>query len=284
MTGFRHDAGPTAFLCHPHTVTLARHGFFGRAGGVSEGPYESLNCGYGSDDDPALVADNRARVAAALGLSETDMAAVWQVHGADVVRVDRRAPADRSKLTKADGLITTEPGLGLTVLTADCLPLLLADSAGRAVGACHAGWRGAARGIVDATVQAMRAAGAGGITALIGPTIRQCSYQVGPDMRQELLDGIAPQLRDEAAACFQPDRDERWRFDLPGIVSTQLRAAGVDRIHDCGVDTYAAGPHGADDSPVFFSHRRATHANQPDCGRQVAVIALPGRDARPGLL
>ena len=276
MTGFRHDAGPTAFLYHPDTFTLARHGFFGRAGGVSDGLYDSLNCGYGSDDDPARVASNRARAAAALGLSVTRMAAVWQVHGADVLRVDRGAPADRSQMAKADGLVTTESGLGLSILTADCLPLLLAEAGGRVVGACHAGWRGAARGIVEATVHAMRDAGAGAITALIGPTIQQQSYQVGPDMREGLLDQVAVPTRDAAATCFTPDSGEKWRFDLPRLVSAQLRAAGVSAIHDCGVDTYATDIPGAPDSPGFFSHRCATHSKESDCGRQIAVIALPG--------
>ncbi len=276
MTGFRHDAGPTAFLYHPDTFTLARHGFFGRAGGVSDGLYDSLNCGYGSDDDPARVASNRARAAAALGLSVTRMAAVWQVHGADVLRVDRGAPADRSQMAKADGLVTTESGLGLSILTADCLPLLLAEAGGRVVGACHAGWRGAARGIVEATVHAMRDAGAGAITALIGPTIQQQSYQVGPDMREGLLDQVAVPTRDAAARCFTPDSGEKWRFDLPRLVSAQLRAAGVSAIHDCGVDTYATDIPGAPDSPGFFSHRCATHSKESDCGRQIAVIALPG--------
>jgi YfiH family protein len=284
MTGFRHDAGPTAFLYHPDTFALARHGFFGRAGGVSDGVYDSLNCGYGSDDDRARVASNRARAAAALGLSVTRMAAVWQVHGADVLRVDRGAPADRSHMAKADGLVTTESGLGLSILTADCLPLLLAEAGGRVVGACHAGWRGAARGIVEATVHAMRDAGAGAITALIGPTIQQQSYQVGPDMREGLLDQVAVPTRDAAATCFTPDSGEKWRFDLPRLVSAQLRAAGVSAIHDCGVDTYATDIPGAPDSPGFFSHRRATHSKESDCGRQIAVIALPGPATGTGSL
>ena len=212
------------------------------------------------------------------------MAAVWQVHGADVLRVDRGAPADRSQMAKADGLVTTEPGLGLSILTADCLPLLLAEAGGKVVGACHAGWRGAARGIVDATVRAMRDAGAGTITALIGPTIQQQSYQVGPDMREDLLDQVALPIRDAAATCFTPDSGEKWRFDLPGLVSAQLRAAGVSAIHDCGVDTYATDIPGAPDSPGFFSHRRATHAKESDCGRQIAVIALPGPATGTGSL
>ena len=276
MTGFRHHTDPTCFLYHTETLPVARHGFFGRAGGVSDGLYDSLNCGYGSDDNPARVADNRARAAKALGISQPRLAAAWQVHGADVIRADRGAPADRSQLAKADGLVTTEPGLGLTILTADCLPLLLADPAGTVVGACHAGWRGAARGIVDATVQAMRDAGAVTITALIGPTIQQRSYQVGPDMHEELLQTTTQEIRDHVAACFLPDSDNRWRFDLPGMVAIQLRAAGVDTIHDCAVDTYADGLGDDADSPGFFSHRRATHANEPDCGRQIAIIALQG--------
>ena len=284
MTGFRIAAGPTAYLYHAETSLQARHGFFGCAGGVSNGLYDSLNFGYGSDDDPDSVTRNRARVAMALGLGETDMAAAWQVHGADVIRTDKGAPADRSRMTKADGLVTTQPGLGLTILTADCLPLLLADPAGQVIGACHAGWRGAAKGIVDATVQAMRDEGAAGITALIGPTIQQHSYQVAPDMRSELLDQVAAPLRDAAAACFQPDGTERWHFDLPRLVAVQLKLAGVDSIHDCGADTYSDGIGTGSDSPTFFSHRRATHANEPDCGRQISVIAMPGHDAQTGSL
>lgn len=279
MTGFSHSQSPTAYLHHQDISALARHGFFGRRGGVSEGLYDSLNCGYGSDDDPDRITTNRSRVAAALGLSETRMAAVWQVHGADVLRVNEGAPADRSAMTKADGIVTTEPELGLTILTADCLPLLLAEAHGKVVGACHAGWRGAARGIVGTTVQAMRDSGAGALTALIGPTIRQQSYQVGKDMREDLLQQIERPIRDDAAACFEADGPITWRFDLPRLVSIQLRAAGVEDILDCGIDTYAPGPDAAPDSLGFFSHRRATHAKEPDCGRQIAVIARPANTA-----
>ena len=279
MTGFSHSNGPTAYLHHQDISALARHGFFGRRGGVSEGLYDSLNCGYGSDDSPDRITTNRSRVASALGLSETRMAAVWQVHGADVLRVNEGAPADRSMMTRADGMVTTEPGIGLTILTADCLPLLLAETGGKVVGACHAGWRGAARGIVATTVQAMRDAGAGALTALIGPTIRQQSYQVGKDMREELLEQIERPIRDDATACFEADGPITWRFDLPRLVSTQLCAAGVRDILDCGIDTYAPRPNAAPDSPGFFSHRRATHAKEPDCGRQIAVIARPANTA-----
>ena len=277
MTGFQIADGTPPYLHHAATSARARHGFFGAAGGVSTGLYDSLNCGFGSQDDPGLVAQNRGRVAAALNLDADRMAAVYQVHGRDVVMTDTGAPADRSLLAQADGLVTTSRGLGLAILTADCLPLLLVDAAGSVIGACHAGWRGAAAGIVDATLTTMQKAGAtaGAITALIGPTIRQPRYQVGTEMRDEVLALVDPTIRDAARDCFIADRPGKLRFDLAGLVAAQLRQAGVVAIHDCQIDTYdsrrAAGP----DSLPFFSHRRATHAADPDCGRQIAVMSLP---------
>lgn len=281
MTGFEIAGTRPPFLHHAPTTMLARHGFFGTAGGVSSGVYASLNCGYGSNDDPDLVARNRNRVAMAMGLSVDRMAAVYQVHGTEVLVTGEGAPADRSRLARADGLVTTERGLGLTILTADCLPLLLVDAGGTVIGACHAGWRGAAGGIIDATLTAMRAAGAGPVTALIGPTIRQESYQVGVEMRDEVLGQVVSEIRDDASTCFSADAPGTLRFDLAGLVTLQLRHAGIAAIHDCGVDTYVNRridrPADAPDSPDFFSHRRATHAKEPDSGRQIAVISLPAQ-------
>ena len=277
MTDFEIGDGPTPYLHHAPTTPRARHGFFGTSGGVSTGVYTSLNCGFGSGDDPALVTGNRGRVAASLGLPEDRLAAVYQIHSADVVTVSDGAPEDRDQLVRADGLVTTVRGLGLTILTADCLPLLLVDSKGTVIGACHAGWRGAASGIVETTLRAMREAGAGAITALIGPTIRQPSYQVGAEMRDEVMARVAPAIRDGAARCFMPDGTERFRFDLAGLVRHQLHAASVELVHDCGVDTYADTIGDGADSHGFFSHRRATHAGDADCGRQIAVISLATR-------
>jgi YfiH family protein len=275
MTGFEIAGTTPPYLHHAPTSCRARHGFFGNAGGVSSGLYASLNCGYGSDDDPALVARNRGRVAAAMGLPADRLAAVYQVHGTDVVTAHEGAPEDRDKLGRADGLVTTGRGLGLTILTADCLPLLLVDADAGVIGACHAGWRGAAAGIVDTTLATMRSAGAGPITALIGPTIRQPNYQVGMEMRDEVLALTAPTIRDAASACFIADIPGKLRFDLAGFVALYLGRAGVEAVHDCGVDTYASGEVASADSLDFFSHRRATHAADPDCGRQIAVISLP---------
>jgi len=275
MTGWRMNGGSVPYLHHQATSTLATHGFFGAAGGVSTGLYDSLNCGYGSADDPNLVAQNRSLVATAMGLTTDRMAAVYQVHGTEVVTASKGGGGNRDQLARADGLVTTCRGLGLSILTADCLPLLLVDAASSVIGACHAGWRGAAAGIVDRTVATMRAAGAGSITALIGPTIRQPSYQVGADMRDAVLAQIKPAIRDSVATCFGPSVEGKLTFDLAGLVRTQLDHAGIDMIHDCGIDTYASKPGVSSDSPGFFSHRRATHAAEPDCGRQIAVISLP---------
>ena len=306
MTSFTYTGTAVPHLHHAATAARARHGFFGTAGGVSSGVYTSLNCGFGSQDDPALVARNRNLVRTEMGVAPGRMAAVFQVHGraavnADDLFDDAGMLVDRASLPRADGMVTTTPGLGLTILTADCLPLLLVDDKGHVAGACHAGWRGAAAGIVGATVALMRDQGAGRITALIGPTIQQPSYQVGAEMRTELLDSVTPAIRDLAAQCFHTDGAHHYRFDLPGLVAHQLAANDVSEVLDCGVDTYQNRSHREDiirapghgsgtrpeagsvpysgsdsgsDSGGYFSHRRATHAGDPDCGRQIAVITL----------
>ena len=294
MTGFTYSNGSVPYLHHADITPRARHGFFGAAGGVSSGVYASLNCGFGSRDDGALVARNRDLVRGEMGLAPGRMAAVCQVHGREAVMAENLCdetdvPMDRDSLLRADGMVTTTPGLGLAILTADCLPLLLVDGNGRVAGACHAGWRGAAAGIVNTTVALMRNRGAGRITAMIGPTIRQPSYQVGADMRAVLLDSVSPTIRDLAAQCFHADGDRHYRFDLPGLVRHQLVANAVTEVLDCRIDTYTsmrkgkslaqssdAGPDSDPDSVAYFSHRRATHAGKTDCGRQIAVIALAG--------
>ena len=294
MTGFTYSDGSVPYLHHADITPRARHGFFGAAGGVSSGVYASLNCGFGSRDDGALVARNRDLVRGEMGLAPGRMAAVYQVHGREAVMAEdlcdeMGVPMDRDSLPRADGMVTTTPGLGLAILTADCLPLLLVDGDGQVAGACHAGWRGAAAGIVSTTVALMRDRGAGRITAMIGPTIQQPSYQVGADMRAELLDSVSPAIRDLAAQCFHADGDRHYRFDLPGLVRHQLAANAVTEVLDCRIDTYTsmrkgeslarssdAGPDSDPDSVAYFSHRRATHAGKTDCGRQIAVIALAG--------
>ena len=150
-----------------------RHGFFTRAGGVSAGLYNSLNCGYGTADAPEDVTENRTRAISVLGFVKADLLTCHQIHSAQVVSVD--APWTSDDTPEADGMVTTRPGIVLGILTADCAPVLFADPENRVIAAAHAGWKGALSGITDRTLDMMLSAGAeqGKIVAAIGPAISQ---------------------------------------------------------------------------------------------------------------
>lgn len=240
----------------------APHGFFTRDGGVSTGIFASLNGGQGSDDDPAHVAENRGRIAGHFGLAPDRLVTVHQVHSADAVRVTGPWQGDRPR---ADGMATDRPGVALAILTADCAPVLLADAGAGVIGACHAGWRGALDGVIGATVAAMTALGARreAIRAIIGPCISQANYEVGPEFVERFLDEDPGHAR-----FFAGGNGDRAMFDLPGFGLARLRAEGV-AAEWTGHCTYA-------DPARFFSFRRATHADEPDYGRLVSAIALPG--------
>ena len=238
-----------------------RHGFFTRRGGASSGIYEGLNCGPGSKDQREAVAMNRARVAAALDVAPDRLLSLYQVHS-DVVAV--AGPEGWAERPRADGVVTSVPGLALGILTADCAPVLLADREAGVVGAVHAGWRGAVDGVIEATIGAMERLGArrAAIAAAVGPTISQAAYEVGP----EFLD----RFREEEAELerfFAPGAGDRLRFDLPGFVLHRLRDAGVGAAEWVGRCTYS--------EPLrFFSYRRTTHAGEPDYGRLISAIRL----------
>jgi YfiH family protein len=236
------------------------HGFFTRAGGVSTGPYESLNCSLSGADDRAAVLENRARVARTLGVEPGWLVGLHQVHGNAVTTVTE--PWAAGEGPNADGMVTAVPGIALGVVTADCGPVLFADSAAGIVGAAHAGWRGAVLGILEATVAAMVALGAepARIASAVGPCIRQASYEVAADMRDAVL------ARDPEDACFfRPGAPERWHFDLAGYCAARLRAVGVGRVSVTPGDT-AAEPE------RFFSHRRRTLGGGGRIGHQIAGI------------
>lgn len=251
---------PLRASCFP-TVGLA-HGFFTRQGGVSTGLYESLNCGPGSNDAPDAVAMNRARVATTLGVGTTQLVSLYQVHGADCVRVER--PWARADAPRADCFVTNVPGIALGILTADCTPVLFADAAARIIGAAHAGWKGARAGVLEATIRGMEALGAQrrNIAAAIGPTIAQASYEVGPEFRAALVGDDSANER-----FFVPGRGDRFQFDLPAYVTARLVASAIGRIERVEADT-------ASDPARFFSYRRTCLAGEPDYGRQISAIAL----------
>lgn len=237
------------------------HGFLGRRGGVSTGVMAGLDMGRrGQEVTPALK-ENRCRAIAAT-VPGARLLTLYQVHSADCVTVVE--PFDDALRPRADALVTARPGLALGILTADCAPVLFADRAAGVIGAAHAGWKGAIGGVTDATVVAMEALGArrDRIVAAIGPCIAQASYEVDAAFR----------LRFEAAA---PENERFFRdgaaghshFDLESYVADRLARAGLRQVECLGLDTYA-------DEARFYSYRRATHREEPDYGRQIAIIGL----------
>jgi polyphenol oxidase len=237
------------------------HGFFTRRGGVSRGPYASLNCSLGGQDDRDAVLQNRARVAEAVGVGSDRLVGLTQVHGAVAITVAE--PWGAGAGGKADAMVTNRPDVALGIVTADCAPVLFVDSAANVVGAAHAGWRGAVAGVLEATIAAMVDAGAAAerIVAAVGPCIAQASYEVGVDLRDAVL-----ARRDSDDGYFADgQRANRWQFDLAGYCAGRLREAGVGRVELMGLDTLA-------DDERFFSHRRRTLANSGPIGHQISVI------------
>jgi len=240
-----------------------RHAFFTREGGVSQGIYASLNGGVGSNDDRAQVAENRARMAAALGVAREALLTAYQIHSANVVVAE--TPWTHEARPRADAIVTGVPGLAIGVSTADCGPALLADADARVIGAAHAGWRGALAGVTDAAIAAMERLGArrARIVAALGPMIRQPNYEVGADLVERFRAADPTNTR-----FFRPAaRPGHALFDLPGYVAARLAAAGIAHIEDLAACTYA-------DPARFYSFRRTTHLGEPDYGRHVSALAL----------
>ncbi|WP_342152156.1 peptidoglycan editing factor PgeF [Methylorubrum sp. SB2] len=238
-----------------------RHAFFTREGGVSEGLYASLNGGLGSNDAPDNVAENRARMTRHLDLpSEKNLVSLYQVHSADVVTVE----APFAERPKADAMVTRVPGLALGIATADCGPILFADSENRVVGAAHAGWKGALGGVAEATVAAMEGLGATrkSIVAVLGPTISQANYEVGADFVTRFRAEVPGSER-----FFAEGREGHAQFDLPAFILACLAEAGIGRATALGLCTYA-------DAERFYSFRRTTHRSEPDYGRLISAITL----------
>jgi hypothetical protein len=240
-----------------------RHAFFTRGGGVSDGVYASLNGGIGSRDAPANVAENRARMAAALAVAPERLLSAYQVHSPDVVVAQEPWPTQARP--RADAIVTKRRALALGVSTADCGPVLLADAQARVIGAAHAGWRGALAGVVDRTLDAMETLGArrARIVAALGPMIRQANYEVGPELVAAFRAADAGNDRFFAPAA----REGHAQFDLAGYIVARLRAGGVAQIEDLALCTYA-------EPDRFFSYRRSVHRGEPDYGRHINAIAL----------
>jgi len=240
-----------------------RHAFFTRAGGVSQGIYASLNGGLGSSDAPENVRENRARMAAVVGVAPTHLVSCYQIHSPNVIVAE--APWTRENAPRADALVTRQKGLAIGVSTADCGPVLFADGEAGIIGAAHAGWKGALTGVLEATIVAMEKLGASRtrIIAAIGPLIRQPNYEVGAEFVARFRDADAMNEKFFIPAL----RANHAMFDLPGFIRSRLERAEIKSIDDLGLCTYA-------EPARFFSYRRTTHRGEGDYGRHVNAIAL----------
>lgn len=293
----------THMITHPSlTHPSLTHGFFTRVGGVSAGVYASLNVGVGSNDVALHVLENRAIAARAFGVEHDALATVKQVHSANVVVIDSVCALDARE--EADAMVTRARGIMLGILTADCAPVLLADRQAGVIGAAHAGWKGAAYGVLEATIDAMENLGArrGDICAVVGPCIAQGSYEVGAEFYERLMaldaayeaffipsphvfvppplglgggliceDGEIkaplPSLNTNSLV-FKPLRGEgKYQFNLPAFVVHRLEKAGLRAVHDIAMDTMR-------DEELFFSYRRKTLRKEADYGRQLSAIML----------
>lgn len=255
---------PYSITC-PEFETLSgiQHAFFTRKGGVSNGVYQSLNCGSGSADDPELVVENRKRAMQAMGASLDDLRTLYQVHSANVLVL--ASTKDDTQNQQADAMVTKLPGVVLGVLTADCCPVLFADPQARVIGAAHAGWRGAFSGVLAQTVDTMLNIGADvrNIHAVIGPTIGQPSYEVD----QRFYDQFVSEDADYHSFFVKGQSQDRYYFDLPGFVTGILSNMGIRFVSNVGEDTYASPSY-------FFSWRRNYHEGQQDYGRLLSAIRL----------
>lgn len=253
------------FLSHSLlTNDRLSHGFFTRQGGVSRPPYDSLNIGLGSKDNPDHVRENRARVAATFGQTPERLLSLYQVHSSRVVFVD--GPwADANARPEADGLVTRTPNLIISALSADCGPVLLADTINGVIGACHAGWKGALFGVIENTIAVMEENGAkrDHITAVVGPCIGQASYEVSDSFEAEFLHEDA----DSSAFFIKGQTPDKRHFDLPNYCLMRLKRADIGACDITDHDTCA-------DEARFFSNRRAFKTGESDYGRLISAIML----------
>ncbi|WP_026940719.1 peptidoglycan editing factor PgeF [Hellea balneolensis] len=248
----------THALLNHHAIS---YGFFGRKGGVSNGPYESLNVGQGSDDTSEAITENRKIVAKTLGTSASKLLSLSQIHSSNVMIVDA---SFLGRPPKADGLVTQTPGLAISALSADCGPVLFYEPSKQIVGACHAGWRGALSGVTTETIRAMESLGAirENIRAVLGPCISQESYEVGHDFRDTFV--AEDEIFDR---FFMLGSNKKPHFDLKRFILAKLRNEGLTQI-DAFLDCTYASP------SEYFSYRYNTHHGLGDYGRNISAIML----------
>ncbi|ALE03577.1 peptidoglycan editing factor PgeF [Bartonella ancashensis] len=238
-----------------------KHGFFTRQGGISKNLYSSLNVGHSSNDDPEHVMQNRTSIARYFDIDTRNLITTNQVHSCKVVVIDR---AFVNEPPNADSLVTTTKGLAIGILTADCGPVLFADSQAGVIGAAHAGWRGSLNGILENTISVMEEQGAkrSSIIAALGPCIGPCHYEVTGEFYDQFVN-----CKSQFQSYFsQIDKKNHFRFNLWSFIIDQLTQEGI-KASCLQLCTYK-------NEQNFFSYRRAIHRNEADYGRQISAIML----------
>ena len=237
-----------------------QHGFFGKSGGVSSGIYDSLNCGPASLDSLDNVIENRWRAFHALGLEQSKLFGLSQIHSTKVHVITAKST---DGFPQGDALVTNVKGHALSVLGADCAPVLFADRKAGIIAAAHSGWKGAVSGIIESVVTTMCELGAtrANIYACIGPTIHQESYEVRDDFIQQ-LQSLSNFNTDE----FIQSNEGKYYFNLPAFILSQCNRSEINSEF-LGIDTYT-------NSDDYFSFRRNTHSGEKEYGRQISMIAL----------
>lgn len=241
------------------------YGFFTRNGGFSKQPFNTLNCSQIINDDKINVEKNLSLVKKELGLK--NIIKLHQVHSSDVIIIDKKNL--HNNLYKADGLVTNVTNIGLSILGADCAPILFYDKASKIIGACHAGWRGAINNIVENTILKMEEIGAKrkNITAIVGPTIQKNSYEIKEDVANIVKETFF--FKKNKSILFYKN-NKKYLFDLPLLLKESFKISQIKKFGDVKIDTYV-------NSDLFFSHRRSTHKNLGKVvktGRQISVIGI----------
>lgn len=239
----------------------AKHGFFTRLGGESTGIYKGLNCGLGSMDNKKIINRNRVLVANSMGISQSRLVFVHQVHSSDVITIKNKI---HTSPVKGDALVTANKKIALSILTADCQPVLFLDKKNGIIGAAHAGWKGAFTGILQNTIKSMKAIGSepDHISVTIGPSISQKNYEVGP----EFFDTLCKDYKYNEKFFFKGNKD-RFHFDLVGYSIYQIKKSGVRKVNYVDSCTY-------ENPDLYFSYRRSVHKSEPDYGRMISTIML----------
>ena len=241
------------------------YGFFTRKGGYSKSPYNSLNCSFNVEDNESDVKKNLILVCNELKLER--LIKLNQIHSSKVFVVNSKN--EQINNIKADGLVTKLKGIGLSVLGADCAPILFYDKISKIIGVCHAGWRGTINGIIESTITSMENLGAkrNNIISIIGPTIHKESYEIKKDLA--IIVKKTQFYKKNHSILFQIN-DDKYLFDLPLLIKESLKFSKINNFGDVHINTYKK-------SDLFFSHRKSSHKNFPKqgkTGRHISVIGL----------